>query len=121
MDGNRRVVAKGKGMVALEATGEKEEKGISSREFQGLRRHSSMAIAIIVIHMVIGNETAPYSTRRWQLDEPNSRRQYRSGESEHWTSHGGVCRCVVYAECSSECLYRSPDRYVLAFSRGVRT
>ena len=73
MDGNRRVVAKEKGTVALEAIGEKEEKGISSRELQGRRRHSSTAIAIIVMLTVIGNETTPYSTRRWLLGEPRQR------------------------------------------------
>ena len=70
MDGNRRAVAKEKGTVALEAIGEREEKGISSRELQGLHRHSSMETAILVMLMVIVKEIAPCSTKRWQLDEP---------------------------------------------------
>lgn len=68
MDGNQKVVAKEKGMGAREAIGEKEEKELSSRELQERRRRSSTVIAIIVMRMVIGNETARYSTKKWQLD-----------------------------------------------------
>ena len=68
MDGNQKVVAKEKGMGAREAIGEKEEKELSSRELPERRRRSSTVIAIIVMRMVIGNEAARYSTKKWQLD-----------------------------------------------------